>query len=49
MLFRSTSTPALGALIQAAGTDDVASGYAAAYPAALLSVALAVQLLARVG
>lgn len=44
-----TSTPALGALIQAAGTDDVASGYAAAYPAALLSVALAVQLLARLG
>lgn len=44
-----TSTPALGALIQAAGTDDVASGYAAAYPAALFSVALAVQLLALLG
>lgn len=44
-----TSTPALGALVQAAGTDDVASGYAAAYPAALLSVALAVQLLAGLG
>lgn len=44
-----TSTPALGALVQAAGTDDVASGYAAAYPVALLSVALTVQLLAGLG
>ena len=38
-----TSTPALGALIEAAKTDDVASSYAATYPVALVSVVLASQ------
>ncbi len=40
-----TSTPALGTLIAVAGTDDVASAYAATYPIALVSVVLASQLL----
>ena len=35
-----TSTPALGTLIDVAGTDDVASAYAATYPIALVSVVL---------
>ncbi len=35
-----TSTPALGALISTAGTDEVASAYAATYPLALVSVVL---------
>ena len=39
-----TSTPALGALIQAAGTDDVSSAYAATYPIALVMVVLAAKL-----
>ena len=38
-----TSTPALGTLIDVAGTDDVASAYAATYPIALLSVVLSSQ------
>ena len=35
-----TSTPALGTLISVAGTDDVASAYAATYPMALVSIVL---------
>jgi putative transport protein len=38
-----TSTPALGTLIEVAGTDDVASAYAATYPVALVAVVLASQ------
>ena len=38
-----TSTPALGALIQAVKTEDVASAYAATYPVALVFVVLASQ------
>ncbi|MBE5767686.1 MAG: permease [Clostridiales bacterium] len=38
-----TSTPALGSLIGVAGTDDVASAYAATYPIALVLVVLASQ------
>lgn len=40
-----TSTPALGALINVAGTSDVASAYAATYPIALIAVVLASQFL----
>ena len=40
-----TSTPALGALISTAGTDDVASAYAATYPVALVSIVLVAKLL----
>ena len=40
-----TSTPALGALIQTAGTDDVAASYAATYPVALVCVVLAAKIL----
>lgn len=40
-----TSTPALGALIQVAQTDDVAASYAATYPVALVLVVLASQFL----
>lgn len=40
-----TSTPALGALINVAKSDDVASAYAATYPVALISVVIASQLL----
>ena len=40
-----TSTPALGALIKTAGTDDVASSYAATYPIALVCVVLGSQFL----
>lgn len=36
-----TSTPALGTLINVAGTEDVANAYAATYPIALISVVLA--------
>lgn len=39
-----TSTPALGTLINVAGTDDVANAYAATYPIALVAVVLASQL-----
>ncbi|MCI5791433.1 MAG: permease [Clostridiales bacterium] len=38
-----TSTPALGTLINVAGTDDVASAYASTYPVALVLVVLASQ------
>ena len=38
-----TSTPALGTLISVAGTDDVASAYAATYPIALVIVVLAAK------
>lgn len=38
-----TSTPALGTLISVAGTDDVASSYAATYPIALVAIVLASQ------
>lgn len=40
-----TSTPALGTLIRTAGTDDVASAYAATYPVALIFVVLCAQFL----
>ncbi|MCC8157466.1 MAG: permease [Oscillospiraceae bacterium] len=40
-----TSTPGLGALISASGTDDVASVYAATYPVALVLVVLFSQLI----
>ncbi len=38
-----TSTPALGTLISVAGTDDVASAYAATYPMALVTVVFVSQ------
>ena len=40
-----TSTPALGTLINTAGTEDVAAAYAATYPIALISVVLVSQFL----
>ena len=40
-----TSTPALGTLIHVAGTDDVASAYAATHPIALISVVLVSELI----
>lgn len=40
-----TSTPALGALISASGTDEVISAYAAAYPVALVCMVLAAKIL----
>ena len=40
-----TSTPALGTLINTAGTEDVASAYAATYPVALIAVVLISQFL----
>ena len=40
-----TSTPALGSLISVAGTDDVASAYAATYPIALVLIVVASNLL----
>lgn len=40
-----TSTPALGTLIDVAGTEDVASSYAACYPVALIAVVLSSQFL----
>jgi len=40
-----TSTPALGTLISVAGTDEVASAYAATYPIALLAIVLVSQFL----
>ena len=43
MYKRQTSTPALGTLISVAGTDDVASAYAATYPIALVIVVLAAK------
>lgn len=44
-----TSTPALGTLITAAGSDEVAAPYAATYPFALVLVVLASQALAVFG
>ena len=40
-----TSTPALGALITTAGTDEVAASYAATYPVALVFVVVAAKLI----
>lgn len=40
-----TSTPALGALITTAGTDEVASSYAATYPVALVFVVIAAKVI----
>jgi len=40
-----TSTPALGALISTAGTDEVSAAYAATYPIALVAVVLAAKIL----
>lgn len=40
-----TSTPALGTLISVAGSEDVASAYAATYPVALISVVIASKLI----
>ncbi len=40
-----TSTPALGALITTAGTDEVAAAYAATYPVALVFVVIAAKLI----
>lgn len=40
-----TSTPALGTLISTAGSENVASAYAATYPVALILVVLATQFL----
>lgn len=40
-----TSTPALGTLINTAGTEDVAAAYASTYPVALISVVLVSQFL----
>lgn len=40
-----TSTPALGSLIQTAGTDDVASSYAATYPVALAFITIAAKVI----
>ncbi len=43
-----TSTPALGTLISTAGTESVASAYAATYPAALISVVLVSQFIVMI-
>ncbi len=43
-----TSTPALGTLISTAGTEDVASAYAATYPVALIAVVIVSQVLLMV-
>lgn len=40
-----TSTPALGTLIATAGTDDVASAYAATYPIALVCIVIASKII----
>ncbi len=40
-----TSTPALGTLINVAGTEDVASAYAATYPIVLISVVVCAQVI----
>lgn len=40
-----TSTPALGTLINVAGTEDVAAAYAATYPISLIAVVLVSQLI----
>ena len=41
-----TSTPALGALVNSCGTEDVAVSYAATYPFALICVVLGSQIMA---
>ena len=43
-----TSTPALGALITTAGTDEVAASYAATYPVALVFVVIAAKVIVTV-
>ena len=43
-----TSTPALGALISTAKTDEVSSAYAATYPIALVMVVLAAKIILMV-
>ena len=43
-----TSTPALGALISTAGTDEVSAAYASTYPFALFCVVLAAKLLVTI-
>lgn len=43
-----TSTPALGALITTAGTDEVAAAYAATYPVALVFVVIAAKIIVMV-
>ncbi|MBR2338868.1 MAG: permease, partial [Clostridia bacterium] len=40
-----TSTPALGTLIQTAGTDAIAAAYASTYPLALVFIVLSFQLM----
>ena len=40
-----TSTPALGTLINVAGTENVAAAYAATYPLALVSIVIFSKLL----
>lgn len=44
-----TSTPALGALINTAGTDDVAAAYASTYPVALVAIVLAAKIIMMLG
>ena len=44
-----TSTPALGALISTAGTDEVSSAYAATYPLALVLIVVSSNLLILIG
>lgn len=43
-----TSTPALGTLVATAGTDEVASAYAATYPLALVSIVLVSKIIVLV-
>lgn len=43
-----TSTPALGALISTAGTDEVAAAYATTYPVALVMVVLVAKIIVMV-
>lgn len=44
-----TSTPALGSLINVAGTDDVSAAYAATYPIALVLIVIASNLMVTIG
>ncbi|MBQ8659144.1 MAG: YidE/YbjL duplication [Clostridia bacterium] len=44
-----TSTPALGSLINVAGTDDVSSAYAATYPIALVLIVVSANLMVTIG
>ena len=43
-----TCSPSLAALIQVAGTTDVASTYATTYPIALINMVIVMQILAKV-